>query len=188
MRTTNNAVSFSTDGATTAPGALLNHSGNSGLINSSLISMLMSTKPEQQRHEEKSQELAGSSVPAERELPAPPSPKAQQQLSEVSATSSSSDFCAKICQQRTHPQHHQYFAPGDDIPALTSVVSKHAYMTLADIASYFDNKQQASILTDNNSQEIINSCLSKDRILVVYFATGFPRELTINETYPFYLI
>lgn len=82
--------------------------------------------------------------------------------------------CAQLCARKSDPRHHQYFDPNDDITALTSILGKHAYMTLADIASNFE-LQPASILTANNSYEIIHSCLRQDRVLIVYFTTGYPR-------------
>ena len=91
------------------------------------------------------------------------------------------DPCARICQWKTHPQHHQYFSSDDDMNALTLYLSKHAYMSLADVTSDLEHPAQ---ITDF----AVNRCLSQyqsTRILVIYLTTGFPRERMMKRDLKF---
>ena len=109
-------------------------------------------------------------------------PATNEHFTNVTTTLASlPDPCSRICQWNTHPQHHQYFSSDDDVNALTLYLSKHAYMSLADVAS--DHEHPAQI-----TDFAVNRCLSQHqskRILMIYLSTGFPREKMIKRDLKF---
>lgn len=101
--------------------------------------------------------------------------------------------CTQVC--RTNGEErwaadkdfHQFFQPDDDVYSLTSILSKHAYMSMADLASDFERRAPIHDTLLKEHQDAAQCLLSStpSGILIIYISTGFPRAYSIRRDLSF---